>query len=122
MLYTSKKRHPNITFHKQDICECAIPNKYDFITAWDSIWHLPLAQHKPVLTKLVSSLNKDGVLIFTFGNTNEAGELIDDYMGPEVYYSTLGTNGFIGLLLELNCTIKHLECNQKHTHLIVQKL
>jgi hypothetical protein len=45
-------------------------------------------------------------------------------MGPEVYYSTLGTQGFLSLLLQLGCQIKHLEYDQHpelHTYLIVEK-
>ena len=45
-------------------------------------------------------------------------------MGPEVYYSTLGTSGFLRLFEELGCNIKHLQYDQYpelHTYLIVQK-
>jgi SAM-dependent methyltransferase len=124
MIRLARRRHPDLTFHHQDICEWSIEDKYDFITAWDSIWHIPLDQQKPVLAKLVSSLNTDGVLIFTFGGTEEPGDHTDNFMGPEVYYSTLGTNGFLKLLIELGCICRHLEHGQHpklHTHLIVQK-
>lgn len=121
----AKKRHPEVVFHHQDICEWAIQEKYDFITAWDSIWHIPLKQQESVLEKLVSSLNPGGVLIFSFGGTNEQGDHTDDFMGPEMYYSTLGTNGFLRLFIHLGCIFRHLEYDQYpelHTYLIVQKV
>ncbi len=124
MINLARKRHPNIVFHHQDICEWEIKETYDFITAWDSIWHIPLSQQEKVLKKLVSSLNRDGVLIFSFGGTNEQGDHTDNFMGPEVYYSTLGTNGFLNLLINLGCICRHLEYDQYpelHTYLIVQK-
>lgn len=124
MTRLAKNRHPNVTFHHQDICEWAIEEKYDFITAWDSIWHIPIEQQENVLTKLVSCLNAGGVLIFSFGGTDEPGDHTDNFMGPEVYYSTLGTNGFLKLLIGLGCICKHLEFDQHpelHTYLIVQK-
>jgi len=44
MIKLAKQGHPDVTFHHADICEWEFPRKYDFISAWDSIWHLPLAQ------------------------------------------------------------------------------
>lgn len=125
MIRLARLRHPQVVFHHQDICEWHLEGKYDFITAWDSIWHIPIAQQKPVLAKLVSNLNFGGVLIFTFGGTEQQSEHTDDAMGPKVYYSTLGTNGFLSLLIELGCICRHLEYDQGpelHAYLIVQKV
>ncbi|MCW7553789.1 class I SAM-dependent methyltransferase [Endozoicomonas gorgoniicola] len=120
----AKKTHPDIQFYNKDICSWSIPKKYSFITAWDSIWHIPLEEQKNVLTKIVNSLNKGGIFIFSFGGTDEPGDHTDSFMGPEVYYSSLGTNGFLSLLIELGCICKHLEFDQHpefHTYMIVQK-
>jgi SAM-dependent methyltransferase len=125
MISLARQRHPEVQFHHQDICEWKIESRYDLITAWDSIWHIPLEQQKPVLTKLVNSLNTGGILIFSFGGTNEPGEHRDDFMGPEVYYSSLGTSGFLTLLMSLGCLCLHLECDQYpelHAYLILKKL
>jgi SAM-dependent methyltransferase len=124
MIRLAEKRHPEINFHQQDICEWDISEKYDFITAWDSIWHIPLDQQKKVLTRLISCLNTNGVLIFSCGGTDDEGEHTDDFMGPEVYYSSLGINGFLKLFISLGCICRHLEYDQYpelHTYLIVQK-
>lgn len=124
MITLAQNRHPAITFHHEDICEWEPTHQYDFITAWDSIWHIPLAQQKKVMTKLVSALHSGGVLIFSFGGTDEKGDHKDDFMGPQVYYSTLGVNNFITLLIDLDCRCRHLEYDQHpelHTYLIVQK-
>ncbi len=125
MITLARSRHPEIIFHQQDICEWEITEKYDFITAWDSIWHIPLDQQKKVLTKLISSLNTGGVLIFSFGGTDEEGDHKDDFMGPEMYYSTLGVNGLLELIIDLGSICRHLEYDQYpelHTYLIVQKI
>lgn len=124
MIKLAKKKHPKIEFHKEDICEWELPNKYDFITAWDSIWHVPLDQQEKVIKKLISSLNANGVLIFSCGGTDDQGDHRDDSMGPEVYYSTLGINGFLKLFINLGCICRHLEYDQYpelHTYFIVQK-
>lgn len=124
MLRLAKQKHPEVTFHHQDICQWQLPCKYDFITAWDSLWHIPLAQQQSVITKIINSLNEGGVFILSFGGTDEPSEHTDDSMGPAVYYSTLGTNGFLSLLIQLGTICKHLEYDQHpelHTYLIVQK-
>ncbi|WOX04940.1 class I SAM-dependent methyltransferase [Microbulbifer pacificus] len=124
MLALARSRHPEVAFHHKDICDWVIQESYDFITAWDSIWHIPLSEHENVLQKLVSSLNPGGVLIFSFGGTGEKSEHTDDAMGAEVYYSTLGTNGFVDLLISLGCTLRHLEYDQYpelHAFVVVQK-
>ncbi len=125
MITLAEKRHPEIKFLQQDICEWDIPEKYDFITAWDSIWHIPLNQQDKVLRKLVSCLNTNGVLIFSCGGIDEEGEHTDDFMGPEVYYSSLGINGFQNLFISLGCICRHLEYDQYpelHAYLIIQKV
>lgn len=125
MIFHARERHAEIHFYHEDICEWTPPKKYDFITAWDSIWHIPLSEQENVLTKLVDALNENGVLIFSCGGTEEAGGHTDDYMGPEVYYSSLGLNGFASLFIEQGCMLRHIEFDQYpelHTYFIVQKI
>ena len=124
MIKLARDRHPHVPFHHGDICEWTPPEYYDFISAWDSIWHVPLDQQASVITRLVSRLNSGGVFIFSFGGTNEAGEHSNNVMGPEVYYSSLGTRGFLTLIMDLGCLCMHLEYDQYpelHTYLIVRK-
>ncbi len=124
MITLARKKHPEITFYHQDICEWSPPKTYNFITAWDSIWHIPLTEQENVLTKLVACLNPGGVLIFSCGGTDEPGDHTDDFMGPEVYYSSLGINGFLNLFISLGCFCRHVEYDQYpelHTYFIVQK-
>ena len=120
-----KNRNPDITFHHADICDWKNSQQYDFITAWDSIWHVPLNEQEQVLRKLTSALNKGGVLLFSFGGMEEASEHTNNEMGPTVYYATLGTNRYLKLLTQLGCIIRHLEYDQypeSHAYIIVQKL
>jgi trans-aconitate methyltransferase len=121
----SRSRFPNLVFYNEDICQWAPTKKYDFITAWDSVWHVPLENQAALMVKIANSLNAGGVLIFSFGGVNEPGEHTDDTMGPMMYYSSLGTNGFMEIFIKNRCAIKHLEFDQYpelHAFLIVQKL
>jgi SAM-dependent methyltransferase len=124
MIRLAKIKHPEINFYEKDICEWKLPKKYDFITAWDSLWHVPLEQQANVLAKLIASLNRNGVLIFSCGGVDKQGEHKDSFMGPELYYSSLGISGYLSLVIDLGCACKHLEYDQYpelHAYLIVQK-
>lgn len=124
MLSLAKTKHPTIVFHHADICDWVIPDRYDFISAWDSIWHVPLSQQKHVMTKLVDALEPGGVLIFTTGGLDVPDQKTDSFMGPEMYYSTLSIPGLLTLLNDLGCICRHLEYDQypeQHVYLIVQK-
>ncbi len=124
MISLAKAKHPELTFYHQDICSWPITQPYDLISAWDSLWHVPLAQQKTLLTKLINALNPGGVLIFSCGGTDTAGDHVDDAMGPSVYYATLGVNGYLQLLLESGCAVRHFAYDQypeQHAYFIVQK-
>ena len=123
MLKLARMRNPDIPFSCADIRHWKITRRYDFVTAWDSIWHVPLNQQTAVVLKLVDCLRPGGVLIFSFGGTDEAGEHTDDAMGPEVYYASLGTKGFLSLLLSAGCVIRHLEYDQHpelHAYIVAE--
>lgn len=125
MISLARQRHPEIVFHHKDICTADIPETYDFITAWDSIWHVPIDSQENVLKKLIASLNSQGVLIFSCGGLENKAQHTDDYMGQTVYYSTLGINGFLSLFIKLGVLCRHLEFDQypeSHAFFIVQKL
>ena len=125
MIALAKRRHPNVVFHHADICEWPFPHPYHFISAWDSIWHLPLDEQEPVMEKLCAGLAPGGVFIFTTGGVDAPEEKIDAIMGPEVYYSVLGIPKTLALLADSGCICRHLEYDQHpelHLYIIAQKL
>jgi SAM-dependent methyltransferase len=124
MIELARSRHPDVTFYLADVCEWQLPRRYDFISAWDSIWHLPLAAQEPVLRKIMDGLNPGGVLIFTSGGLDSAGEKRDAAMGPPMYYSVLGIPRTLELLSDMRCVCRHLEYDQYpelHLYIIAQK-
>lgn len=119
MIQIARDNHPNEIFEVQDICSWGIKTKYDFIIAWDSIFHIPIQEHESVVKKLCKSLNPDGILLYTFGNA--LGEHTDTWMEDTFYYSSIGIYENIKLLMESNLTILHLELDQypeKHVVII----
>ena len=123
MIELAEKNHPGEIFNVADICTWETERKFDFILAWDSIFHLPLSMQEPVVTKLCKMLVKNGVLTYTFGDGY--GEHTDLWHGEEFYYSTLGIRGNLAVLLKSQMICKHLEFDQfpqNHVHLVAQKI
>jgi SAM-dependent methyltransferase len=125
MIELAKKRHPSITFHHADITNWKFSKKYDFISAWDSIWHLPLADQEMVLTKILRGLTNGGVCIFTTGGLDAPEEKTDSAMGPPMYYSVLGIPRTLQLISDSQCVCRHLEYDQYpelHLYVIAQRI
>lgn len=124
MISLAKTRSPNATFYHADVCEWVPIKQYDFITAWDSIWHVPLNRSESVLRKLCGSLTPGGVLIWTTAGLDGPEEKRDSAMGPLVYYSVLGIPKTLQTVADAGCVCRHLEYDQfpeKHVFLIAQR-
>lgn len=123
MVALARKADPSVIVHRGDVCTWEPPRKYTFISAWDSIWHVSLSKQRPLLLKLMSSLEAGGVFLFTAGGLDEPSEHWDSYMGPAVYYATLGIQGVLDTIKEAGCVCRHLEFDQlpqNHLCVIVQ--
>lgn len=98
---------------------------YDLIVAWDSLWHVPLAQQEAVLAKLCRGLAAGGVFAFTTGGTDAPTETRDSCMGPPMYHARLGVPKTLQILAEADCVCRHLEYDQHpelHVFVIAQRL
>ena len=122
MVKLACNNHPEHRFLHQDICSWETEEKFDFIVAWDSIFHLPFVLQKPVVSKLCQLLDKGGILIYTFGNAE--GEHTDQWHNDTFYYSSIGINENMQLLINNGLSILHLELDQypeKHVYTIATK-
>ena len=122
MIKLAKNSHPEIDFIHIDISTWETEQKFDLIVAWDSIFHLPLEMQKPVVTKLCRILAKNGILIYTFGNAY--GEHTDIWHDDTFYYSSIGINENLRIMIDNGLTILHLELDQypeKHVYTIAKR-
>jgi len=110
MIKLAKQHHPNEEFYVQDICRWETDQNFEFIIAWDSIFHLPFAMQEPVVTKLCNLLVKGGLLIYTFGDAY--GEHDDHWHNDTFHYSSIGIDGNLRILAKNGVTCKHLELDQ----------
>lgn len=125
MLNYAKSRHPDVVFHHADICDWQFSESYAFISAWDSIWHVPLGLQESVLRKLFGALAKGGIIIFTSGAVDEAGESSNPCLGQELYHAALGVPTLLSLLNECGCVCRHLENDDwpdRHLYIIAQRI
>lgn len=125
MIALARERLPGVRFFQEDLCTWLPDKAYDFITAWDSLWHVPLAEAETVLRKIGSALAPGGVFITTTGGLDAPEEKLDSAMGPPMYYSVLGIPRTLQVLAECGCVCRHLQYDQlpeKHLCLIFQKL
>jgi len=122
MIKLAKKNHPEIDFIHIDIATWETEQTFDFIVAWDSIFHLPFRMQKPVLTKLCRILSTNGIIIYTFGNAY--GEHTDIWHDDTFYYSSIGINENLRIMMDNGLTILHLELDQypeKHVYTIAKR-
>lgn len=124
MLALARAADPDVLLHHADLCAWQPERSYRFISAWDSIWHVRLDRQRPLMLKLMRTLEAGGVFIFSAGGLDQPSEHVDAAMGPEVYYGTLGIPGLIELIGDAGCTLRHLEFDQhpeKHLCIVVQR-
>ncbi len=125
MIVLARTRHSSVPFHHAEISQWNFSKKYDFISAWDSTWHLPLKLQEPVLEKISAGLAPGGVHLFTMVGFDEPGDHGDSgHMGIPLSYGTLGTPRLLELLPKFGCVCRHLEYDQypeKHLVVIAQK-
>jgi 2-polyprenyl-3-methyl-5-hydroxy-6-metoxy-1,4-benzoquinol methylase len=125
MIRLAQIRHPHVLFHKADICEWDSPHKYDFISAWDSVWHVPLEQQRSILIKLCDALNSNGVLIYTTGGLERSDHITNPFLGQPLYTAGWGVTDLLSTIAQCGCICRHLEYDQypeKHLYIIAQKV
>jgi SAM-dependent methyltransferase len=110
MVELARKRHPGSYFVHGDICEWRLPEQYDAIIAWDSIFHAPYSAQRHVIEKLCGALAKGGVILFTAGGIDD--EITGHMCGQNFYYSSLSEEEYLRILKDTGCKIILLERDQ----------
>lgn len=125
MLRRARGHHPDVLFHHADICEWSFHKQFDFISAWDSIWHVPLEAQLPVVRKLCGGLAPGGVLIFTSGGVYAPDEVKGSCFGQPLYHAAPGIPALLAAIEASGCVCRHLEFDagpdDKHIYLIAQR-
>lgn len=123
MISLAQKSHPAAQFIHGDIRLWQSEKTFDFILAWDSLFHLPLISQKPILEKLCGLVSEGGVMIHSLGDDN--GEHKDEWRGQIFHYSSIGIAANLEILGQCGLSVRHVELDQypeKHAYIISQKL
>ena len=88
----------NARFLTVDFFDFRTAEKFDGILAWDSFFHFPKDKQNVIYARVAELLNPGGYLLFTHGN--QEGEITDEMMGQQFYYSCLSKEKVLQLLKE----------------------
>ncbi|HEX8843787.1 MAG TPA: class I SAM-dependent methyltransferase [Pyrinomonadaceae bacterium] len=110
MLEFARKRHPDSDFILGDICQWKPLERYDLIIAWDSSFHLPHLEQRPVTGKLCEALADGGVILFTAGGVD--GEITGQMCGLDFYYSSLAETDYLEIMKGHGCKCILMERDQ----------
>ncbi len=122
MLGFAQRAYPGLGFCRADICQWQSQRSFELVLAWDSLFHLPLHEHEPVVRKLCRLLQPGGVLIYSFGDTQ--GCHVDRWHGRDFHYSSIGLKRNLQLLTDEGLAILHCERDQHpqtHAYVIAHK-
>ncbi len=125
MLRLARARHPQVMFHHADICDWQPEGEYNFISAWDSVWHVPLESQEAVWAKLMRALAPGGIVLLTTGGVDEPDDVLNDAMGVPMYHAAPGIPALTRLIDACGCAIRHLEYDQwpeKHLVVVAQRM
>jgi predicted TPR repeat methyltransferase len=86
----------NARFLTSDFLDFRTDDKFDGILAWDSFFHFPKYKQNLIYARVAELLNPRGYFVFTHGN--EEGEITDEMMGEQFYYSCLSKERVLQLL------------------------
>lgn len=134
MLRLAKINHPDVRFERAEVLAWQTEEKFDFIVAWDSIFHLPQSAQESCIRKLSNLLNTGGTIVYTFGDAegdhsdlsfkDEAGNQIPPLKNDYFVYGSIGIHGNLHALEKYDLKCLHLEIDQypmKHVFIIAQK-
>lgn len=122
LLEIARAEVPAATFILGDVRTVAprgIGDNYDLIVAWDSVFHVPRANHAAVFARFASWLRPGGRLLLSLGGS--AWEGTSEMLGETFFYSGFDPDESLRLLETAGFTIVHSEIDdpQSRGHLSI---
>ena len=111
MMSIAKEKHPTVSFENVDFMIWSSDMTFDLIVAWDSTFHAPSTQQKPIVEKMCSHLAPDGVLLFTSGDSH--GDIVgEDMNGVGFEYGSLHPLEYLRIIDDCGCDFVIMERDQ----------
>jgi SAM-dependent methyltransferase len=119
MLWLARANRPEAEFVAGDMVTIELADGYHGIVAWDSIFHVPRAQHGQLFHTLYRWLAPDTQLLLSLGGSK--GEFLAPMFGIDFFYSTHSPAESLVLLQEAGFVIMLAEIDDPSSrgHLVV---
>lgn len=108
LLDYARRAVPRGTFLLGDMRTIRLEGQFDGIVAWDSVFHLPRADHATLFLRVWHWLHPGGRLLLSLGGSDEA-ELTSEMLGATFFYSGHEPVDARALLSEAGFRIDHWE-------------
>lgn len=113
MLALASEYAPTMKTELADMREVSFgANSFDAITAFYSLFHLPSADHLPLLLKWHHWLKPGGKALFTYAGQDYTGSQAFDgtkeFMGQQLYYGHKPVAGLLADIAEAGLVLEHI--------------
>lgn len=103
MIALCRERFPAMSWLVGDMRGLALGRRFDAVLAWDSFFHLSMAEQRAMFPVFGAHLNPKGSLLFTSGPS--AGDIAGAIQGEQFPYSSLDAAEYRRLLGEQGLSI-----------------
>lgn len=98
-LALARRQVPEADFVRGDMSRVAFrPGSFDAVVSFYAIFHLPLAEHAPLIARISAWLKPGGYLMVTLSPDREEG-YTEEFFGAEMYWSNLSLPEYRALLV-----------------------
>jgi len=111
MINIAKSKHNDVNFVNTDVLSWESEDSFDLIVAWDSTFHAPSTEQKPIVEKMCSLLAPDGVLLFT-GSCDNGDITGEDMNGVGFEYGSLHYLEYLQIMENCECDFIIMERDQ----------
>jgi 2-polyprenyl-3-methyl-5-hydroxy-6-metoxy-1,4-benzoquinol methylase len=91
-------RFPDCQWHVADMRQLALGRRFDGLIAWDSFFHLTMADQRAMFSRFAAHALPGAPLMFTSGPSH--GETVGSYRGEPLYHASLDPSEYKRLLVE----------------------
>lgn len=96
MIALFRRNLPGAPVHLADMRRLALPQRFDGLLAWDSLFHLSPADQRPMFARLQAHAAPGAPLMFTSGTAE--GSAVGELEGEPLYHGSLGPDEYRALL------------------------
>lgn len=120
LIAEAQRRVPELRLLEGDLRRVPLPESaFDGALAWDALFHVPLADHGPLLRRLRAALRRDAPVLLTLGGSGDA--FVSDEMGAPLFYNASPPGQALALIAESGFALERSDLDPDGLgHLVVQ--